>query len=187
MIACTLINLKTGQRIKARSVVDFCRQAKLEDKDAVVHIYPILRGERLQHLGWCLPEYWNKWIELEDCYGHVYQGYIRDLLYGYKLSACTIWNLLRGKKKIISGIALKGTRDKPYVPLKPYKIKKYVFDTPNGSVVQGHSIQAVANQLKGAMTMRSLWDILHGMRESRKGYNLRDVETEERQLLQPKT
>jgi hypothetical protein len=126
MIPCYLVNLETGRKIRAKSVVSFCRQAGLNSANDAIHIFPILRRERLHHQGWALPEFYHKKVELKDCYGNLCSGEVKDLLYQHKIPACRIWNLINGSKKVLGGIMMADTNIA--VPLPPNKPALYTFE-----------------------------------------------------------
>lgn len=184
MRACKLINLQTGQVVQARSIKEFCQKVGFKHNE-MFHITPILDGERLHHKGWCLPEYWNHWLELKDCYGHTYQGHVRDFLFGYKVRACTLFNLMRGRKDMLAGLSLKDTKIVS-VPLRPYKVVGYSLRTPNGRTMQAKTQTSLARQLQSSLTYRHLGSLLRGYTAQARGFRVRKIKMVPRFALQPK-
>lgn len=181
MKRCYLVNLKTGRKIKAKSVVQFCHLAKLTSFNDRIHIYPILRDERLQHKGWCLPKYFYTKITLRDCYGNVYRGKVKDFLYTYKVKPCTLWNLITEKKKVLRNLSLSSSNLKGLF-LRPYRVTLYKFKTPNEKIVTGKTLRGVQKQVKN-ITYRSLIKLAHFQAENVKKYTLRDIIIQQRKEL----
>jgi hypothetical protein len=180
---CELVNFETGRRISGKSVIEFCQKAGLTAENDVIHIYPILRGERLHHKNWGLPQYYNYPISLKDIYGNLYKGQLRDFLLKYKVSVHVIWSLVRRKKLIVSGLMLSDTETN-FIPPKTYKVERYEFISPNGKVVSGKTLSGISRMLGNSVTQKSLSKLIHGYAQHPKGYRIKYIYTSDRKVLQ---
>lgn len=169
MLKCHLINLQTKEVVKAKSAADFCRITGMDDYRDVIHVYPILRGERLHFRGWATLDTFKKHLSLKDIYGNEYKGRIGELLFDYGIPANRIWALMTGKRKVFQGLSLSDT-EYNFIPPNPYKILEYQFITPNNKVICGDSYRKVANKVNNAVSYHSLNELLRGKTTSVKGY-----------------
>lgn len=183
---CNLTNIYTKKRIKSKSIAAFCRLSKLEnkDKDARIHIYPILKEERFSHYGWCLSKNYNKYVKLKDVYGNVYGGYVRDLVDKFdKVTFQKLWWLIVGKRKVVNSISLY-TTEIDFIPLNPFKIKQIRLTTPNNKILVGNKIVYLTKQIhKNNLSYRRLLDLVHGKTDVVKGYKIKDIEIELKKIL----
>lgn len=182
MIKCNLINLETGQIIKARSVADFCRQTNMDNPRDKIHIYPVLRGERLHHRGWATIKTFNTKLSLSDIYGNIYKGSVAKLMFKDKISPQRLWNLMTGKRKVVSGMFLTDSGH-TFIPPKNYKVKEYQFETPNNKIVKTSSIKTLCKILGNRISDHSLFDIARGKTTNVKGYKFHGAILEKKSVL----
>lgn len=180
---CELTNLKTGQKISAKSVAEFCRKANLHHVNDPIHLYPILRGERLSHKNWCLDRYATRNFTIYDRFMNVYTGSLYDFLHRYTVSKHTLWALISGKKKICQGVFLKETKVK-FVPASRERITSVSFKTPNNRIISGKSSRSVARQVNGSISYHSLSSLVRGMKNVSKGYTFHAASVNQRMMLQ---
>lgn len=183
MIKCELINIYTNKIIKAKSVTEFCKLAKLNQINDKIHLYPLLREERLERKGWCLPKYCNTYLELKDIYGNIYKGKIKDLVKKYKVPPTTLWKLLINKKKINRGLYLNESKVN-YLPPKNYKVIKYTILSPNNKEISGKTITAISKQLNNSASRNSIQKMINGHREyCCNGYKLKNINIIKKEIL----
>jgi hypothetical protein len=180
--ACNLINLETGQVVRAKSITAFCKAAGLVDGNDKLHITPILNEERFHHKNWCLPKYYNTYLELKDIYGNIYKGKLSDFILRYKVSPRNLWNLLKERKVIANGLMLAKTELGGISP-KPYKIKRYAFSTPNQKEISGNTITSIHNQLRDSVSYKTLLMLVNGQAYQASGYKVKSLDIEQRVIL----
>lgn len=177
-----LVNLQTGEIASAKSVAQFCREHPELGINAKYHFSEVLQRRRLHHKYWALPETPEKYLRLKDIYGNKYEGAVRDLVVRYKLPHKKLWKLMSGKRKVFQGLMLEDTQIE-FVPPRPFRVLSYKFETPNGKIVSGKSLRAVANQLGGAVTYRSLGFATNGYYDQVKGYKVKEIDVMRKSVL----
>ncbi len=111
-----LVNFDTDERIKANSISEFCRLAKLLGSDKY-HITPILDGERIHHKNWCLPSLLEiKAIFVDLHYNEYTLVDLLKLRRKYQLTLSSLVKLINGDIDIYKGLHIKGTNPKFRVP-----------------------------------------------------------------------
>lgn len=182
MYKCNLINLQTSEIIKAKSVAEFCRLTGMNHKNDLIHIYPILRGERLHHQGWATLKTFKTRLSLKDIYGNEYKGTIGELLFNYKIPANRLWTLMTGDKKVFQGLFLSDTKHE-FIPPKPYRVIEYQFKTPNNKIIKADSYRKAANKVNNVISYRGLNNIVSGRHNQVKGYTFHGVILEQKSVL----
>lgn len=182
MIPCELYNIKTKEIVKAKSVKSFCQTVGLTGKNDIVHIYPVVKGIRIHHKGWCLPETARKQYEFRDIYGNKYSGSLIDLREKYGFSYFALTRLLNGKKKISRGLFL-NNGGVNYVSPRALKPINYTVKDKNGQIFKGKSMRKLAQQMQGKICYHSIRSMINGYQDQCKGHTVSDIEFERRSVV----
>lgn len=185
MLMCNLTNIETGESIRCKSVTSFCKKAGLFkiDRNAKVHVYPIIKGLRFSYFGWCLTSMYRKHVKLKDMYGNVYSGRLGLIIDSFNVPYCRVFKLITGRKKIINGLSLYETEIN-HIPPKNKKVIKYTLNTPNGKSLSGKTIVSLERQIgRHNLTRESIHRLIHGHSFNVKDYTVEEIKTEHRYSL----
>lgn len=177
----SLYNMLTKESISCFSTKKFCELAGLNGHNDWIHIYPVLKGERLHHKGWCKFETAKQKLELKDKFGNEYSTTFEELIHKYGVKGFQVAKIIKGRI-VCGGVHLKDAKVK-YVPPNPIKVTKYKFRTPKGRIVSGNNVISVSRQLGESVSYRSLLEIKNGSISDSKKYSLEEVELENKKCL----
>lgn len=178
---CTLERLDTGRRIRAKSIVEFCRKARMKGGNHRFHITPVLNGTRAHHKGWYLPKTLNTVLDIRDVYGNVRSLTVRDWITKHDLSVSAASRLLSGARHSVhGGIMLASSPDKAII--KPRADYTTLVTIQKGAhKVSAPTISQAA--AKAGLHPHSLYPVAYGLRPDANGYRITAIKTAKRSIL----
>lgn len=172
----SLYNIKTSQTVSGKvseiAYTIWCNP---------IHLYPLIRRERFQHLGWCLKDRLDEVIEIEDRFQNNKKLRILDLVIEYGFTARNIAKLLKGAI-VKGGIFLRGAYSN-FKHNNPFSVSKYQIQTKNNKIVSGKTLIAISNQIHDEISYKSLCQLARGEVGKVKGYELLKIEEKRKNLI----
>ncbi len=178
---CELVNVRTGKTLKANSITEFCKKARLYG-NSKFHLTPILDGNRLVYKNWMRPEVYHLFsqkVNLKDFYGNKYS--LTGFQLRGKLDLTTTYlgayKFLTGKVKSYRGLYLENT---PINQIKPNKKIGKVY------LRKGNRIYCTTTSRtdeKHGISYRSVYDLVRGKHAVRKGFEFDHAEYKQQSVL----
>lgn len=179
---CVLQNVISGRIVKAPSITEFCRKARLY-KNAKYHITPVLAGQRPSYKGWFLPKTLDRRLNLRDVYGNVYKDIsIRQWIKKHGMTAVSAIKLLDGRieRTSLGRLTLASVKETGF--LKPRATQIVGVTLRKGRwTVKANSLPQAAARLCYAPT--AFYPLLYGTKDQVNGYSLTNVKLKRRQVL----
>lgn len=161
-------NYRSRQIIKAKSITEFCRKARLKSIDKF-HFTAVLNGERLHHKGWHLP--YNAEHIICDVYGNQYTvNNLVDFSKRHQLNGNRLKELIELDIPHYNGLYLLGQEPPPH---KPKKVLRFCFSKKNKQIKKT-KVSEIAEQI--GTHRRSIYYVLNGERSKIKGWQLNHIE-----------
>lgn len=181
----TLKHLDTGREITGVNAKELAAKIKTNHEYALQAVTNMIAGRTKSIAGWYLKDTLDRTVELQDVYGNQYAPMtIRDfvLTHGDKIggSVGAALALLSGKKRTIGGLALASTKiDAAARPRGQYI--KDVSVVRDGKTISASSVPKLAAKLH--MTPAPLYQMVYGFKTEARGFELKDVEIENKTVL----
>ena len=165
-----LINLKTGQVIKAKSITEFCRKAQLykRAKNAKYHLTFCLRGKYGFYKNWAKIETYdrlNTLVSLKDSNGNLYQFSGMELAKKLKRRYVSVLKFLSGSVTCFRGLYLIDTEIKGIKPIT--RFQKTYFRR-GGQILAVEKLKDFGE--KYDISVHSLCDLKYGKKAIVKGF-----------------
>ncbi len=177
---CELEHPKSGRRIRAASIVEFCAKAGIPNSR--YHITPILDGSRLFHKGWYLPAFLDRVLDLKDIYGNVSQLTVREWVKrGH--TAAQANRLLTGQTRSEKGSKIMLASTVVDSLLKPRDTMITQIKLTDGKrVFTGDSINA-ACQNAGLSQPGNVYQMAYGFRDEARGLRVKSVKVAKKRVV----
>lgn len=176
---CALENIHSGRIIRAPSLIEFCRKARLWGNSRF-HITQVLNGARPSIRGWYPLGFLGRQVKLADIWGNEYRLSLKTLIKRHGMYPSSVTGLLDGRKRVFRNLTAVDRPIDGYLKPRDYRVTG-VTVTNGWRTIRAANLTQAAR--RAGICFTAFHPLAYGLKEEVSGYRLIRFDTAKRKAL----